>query len=71
MYADIKRPWMSDQKELYLAKLSITVEGQNKIFHDKTIFSQYLATNTALHKILEGKLQPKEVCYINKNTDNR
>ena len=55
---------------LYPAKLSITIEGQNKIFHDKSRFHQYLATNPALHKILEGKLQPKEVGYTNKNTDN-
>ena len=55
---------------LYSAKLSITIEEQNKIFHDKTRFKKYLATNPALYKILEGKLQPKEVGYINKNTDN-
>ena len=55
---------------LYSAKLSITIEEQNKIFHDKTRFNHYLVTNPDLHKILEGKLQPKEVGYINKNTDN-
>ena len=42
----------------------------NKIFHNKTRFCQYLATNPALHKILEGKHQPKEIGYANKNTDN-
>ena len=56
---------------LYPAKLSITIEGQNKIFYDKTRFNQYLATNPVLHKVLEGKFQPKEVDYIHKNTDNR
>ena len=55
---------------LYPAKLSGTIDGQNKIFHDKTRFHQYLATNPALHKVLKGKLQTKEVGYINKNTDN-
>ena len=55
---------------LYPAKLPITIEGQNKIFHDETRFNQSLATNPALHKILEGKLQLKEVVYTNKNTDN-
>ena len=55
---------------LYPTKLSITIVGQTKIFHDKTRFNQYLAINPALHKILEGKLQPKEVGYTNKNTDN-
>ena len=36
------------------------IEGQNKIFHDKSRFHQYLAINPALHNILEGRLQPKE-----------
>ena len=45
--------------------------GQNKIFHDRTRSKQYLATNSALQKVLERNLQPKEVGYINKNTDNR
>ena len=53
------------------AKLSITIEGQNKIFHDKTRFNHYLATKLGLHKVLEGKLQPKEVSCIHKNTVNR
>jgi hypothetical protein len=30
---------------LYPAKLSITVDGETKIFHDKTKFTQYLSTN--------------------------
>jgi hypothetical protein len=33
---------------LYPAKLSITIDGENKIFHDKTKFTQYLSTNSAL-----------------------
>ena len=56
---------------LYPANLLITIEGQNKIFHDITRFSQYLATKPALHKVIEEKLQPEEVGYINKNTNNR
>ena len=55
---------------LFPAKLSITIEGQNKILHEKSKFHQYLATNPALHKMLEGKLQPKKVGYTNKNRDN-
>ena len=42
----------------YPAKLSITIDGINKIFHDKTRFKQYLSTNPALQKALERKLQP-------------
>jgi hypothetical protein len=45
---------------LYLAKLSITIEGETKIFHDKTKFTQYLSTNPALKRIIDGKLQNKE-----------
>jgi hypothetical protein len=33
---------------LYPAKLSITIAGENKIFHDKTKFTQYFSTNPAL-----------------------
>jgi hypothetical protein len=33
---------------LYPAKLSITIHGETKIFHDKTKFTQYLSTNPAL-----------------------
>ena len=35
---------------LYPAKLSITIDRENKIFHDKTKFTQYLSTNPALKK---------------------
>ena len=56
---------------LYPAKLSITIDGENKIFHDKTKFKQYLSTNPALQKILEGKLQPKEENYNHKNIGNK
>ena len=45
---------------LYLAKLSIIIDGETKIFHDKTIFAQYLSTNPALQRIIDGKCQHKE-----------
>ena len=32
----------------YLAKLSITIDGETKIFQEKTKFTQYLTTNLAL-----------------------
>jgi hypothetical protein len=35
------------------AKLSITMDRDTKIFHDKTKFKQYLSTNPALQRILE------------------
>ena len=55
---------------IYPAKLTVTIKGKNKIFHNKTRFHQYLATNPALHKVIEGKLQLKEVGYTNKSIDN-
>ena len=55
----------------YPAKLSITIDRENKIFRDKTRFKQCLFSNPALQKVLEEKLQPKKVRYINKNTGNR
>jgi hypothetical protein len=48
---------------LYSAKLSITIDGENKVFHDKTKFTQYLSTNPALQKIIKGKLQHKDGNY--------
>jgi hypothetical protein len=48
---------------LYPAKLSITIDGETKVFHDKTKFIQYLSTNPALQRIIDGKLQHKEGNY--------
>jgi hypothetical protein len=33
---------------LYPAKLSITIDGEIKIFYDKSKFTQYFSTNPAL-----------------------
>jgi hypothetical protein len=48
---------------LYLAKLSFTIDGEAKIFHNKTKFTQYRSTNAALQRITDGKLQHKEGNY--------
>lgn len=56
---------------LYPAKLSITIDGENKIFHDKNKFKQYLSTNPALQKVLEGKLHPKGSSYNQNYPGNR
>jgi hypothetical protein len=37
---------------LYPTKLSITIDGEIKVFHDKTKFTQYHSTNIALQRIL-------------------
>jgi hypothetical protein len=41
---------------VYSAKLSITINGENKLFHNKVKFKQYLCMNSALQKVLDGKL---------------
>ena len=48
---------------LYPAKVSITIDGETKVFHDKTIFTQYLSTNPTLQRIINGKHQHKEGNY--------
>jgi hypothetical protein len=49
---------------LYPAKLSITIDGETKVysilFHDKTKFTQYHSTNPALQRIITGKHQYKD-----------
>jgi hypothetical protein len=44
---------------LYPAKLSITIDEENKIFHDKSKFIQYISTNPGLQKIIDRKHQHK------------
>jgi hypothetical protein len=40
---------------LYPAKLPITIDGENKGFHDKTKYTQYLSTNPALQRIIKAR----------------
>jgi hypothetical protein len=42
---------------LYPAKLSITIDGETKVFNDKTKFTHYLSTNPALQRIITEKNQ--------------
>jgi hypothetical protein len=44
---------------LYSAKLSITLDGETKVFHYRTKFTHYLATNPALQRIITGKTKTK------------
>jgi hypothetical protein len=48
---------------LYPAKLSITIDGETKVFHDKTKFTQYLSMNPALQRIITEKNQYKDGYY--------
>jgi hypothetical protein len=42
---------------LYPEKLSITIDGEIKIFHDKCKLTQYLSLNPALQRRIDGKHQ--------------
>jgi hypothetical protein len=42
------REHTSQPRVLYLAKLSISIHGDTKVFREKTKFTQYLSTNPAL-----------------------
>jgi len=48
---------------LYTEKLSINIDGETKIFHNKTKFAQHLSTNPAAQRIINGKAQHKEANY--------
>jgi hypothetical protein len=45
----------------YPAKLSITIDGENKVFHDKAKFTKYVSLNPALQRIIKGKHKHKNV----------
>jgi hypothetical protein len=45
---------------LYPAKLSITLDGKNKVFHNKIKFIHYLSTNPALQRVLTEKNKYKD-----------
>jgi hypothetical protein len=57
------REHKSQPRLLYPAKLSITIDGETKVFHDKIKFTQYLSTKPALQMIIMAKLQHKEGNY--------
>jgi hypothetical protein len=48
---------------LYPTKLSITIDGETKVFHDKAKFTQYLSTNPALQRITKGNHLHKDRNY--------
>jgi hypothetical protein len=52
---------------LYPAKLSITIDGETKVFYDKTKFTQYLSTNPDLQRIITEKYQYKDGNYTLEN----
>jgi hypothetical protein len=56
---------------LYPAKLSVVIDGENKIVQVKVKFKQYLSTNLALQRVLEGKLSLKEINASHENIGNQ
>ena len=69
-WSRVKRQTLRDHvchpRLLCPGKFIINIHRQYKIAHERTKFNHYLTTKPALHKILEGKLQPKEVSYNHK-----
>jgi hypothetical protein len=61
------REYKCQPRLLYPAKLSITIHGETKVFHDKTKFTLYLSTNPALQRIIKGKHQHKDGNYTLEN----
>ena len=57
------REYKCQHRLLYPAKFSIAIEGETKVFHDKTKLTHYLSRNPALQRIIKGKLQHKEGNY--------
>jgi hypothetical protein len=45
---------------LYPVKLSVTIDGETKVFHDKTKSTHYLSTNPALQRIITEENQYKD-----------
>lgn len=66
----VRKSWMAVLKTLRPVNLSITTDGETKIFHVKTQFREYISSNPVLYRILKGKLQHKEYNYIQENTQN-
>jgi hypothetical protein len=49
---------------LYPAKLSMTIDGQTKVFDDKTKFRYYLSMNSVLQRIITEKNQYKDRNHV-------
>ena len=45
---------------LYPAKHSVTLDGETKVFHDRTKFTYYLSRNPALQRIITEKKKKQQ-----------
>ena len=66
-YPDPKRPQVP-AKITIPSKLSITLDREANIFHDKTTFEKYRSTNPDLQSIIKGKLEHKKINYTQEIT---
>jgi hypothetical protein len=48
---------------LYATKLSITIDGETKVFYDKAKFTEYFYTNPALQRMIKGRHQHSDRNY--------
>jgi hypothetical protein len=55
---------------LYLSKLSITINGETKVFQDKTRFTQYHSTNQALQRIIKENTNTRREMTPRKKQEN-
>jgi hypothetical protein len=62
------REYKCQRMLLHSAKLIVNIDGETKIFQDKTKLKQYLYTNPAIQRIREGKLQNKDSAYTKEKT---
>jgi hypothetical protein len=62
-FIQILREHKCQPRLLYSTKLSITIDGETKVSHDKNKFTHYPSTNPAHRSIINGKLQHKEGNY--------
>jgi hypothetical protein len=49
------REYKCQPRLLYPTKISITIYGETKGFHNKTKFTHYLSMNPTLTRIIKGK----------------
>jgi exonuclease III len=54
------REYKCQPRLLHPAKLSIAVDGETKVLHNRTKFTHYLSTNPALQRIITEKKNTKK-----------
>ena len=47
--------------QIYTENLSITIDGENPMFHGEVKFKQYLLTEPVMQKVLKRKCNPRRL----------